>query len=691
MKHRPAKSILLQLQQAPFLLLLSAFIVGILVADNFYGLPLLLWAGLFFAFLSMLLLLHAKRTLAASYGILRFVFVVGTLASLGGLVCNLNKPQTQKTWVGHHLQNARALSGSVVAPPRQTEKTWSYKIALNKLYANGRWQRVSGIINLYIYKADSAKIFAQGNELLLPASLRPIENSGNPFAFDYQLFMARKGVYHQLLTASDKVSVIAKGKGEGRTGRFRNYIAHCIDRSIAQADVAGLAKAILINDRVQLDDALQQAYATTGITHIIAISGMHILLLASVLSWAVRFIKLETWRRIYLSAIVLIVWLYLALTGFPPSGIRAGIMYTALAMATVLGLQGNSLNAWAMAAFFMLVFNPGWLYDVGAQLSFMAVLSILLFYQPIRKLLSPPTKILRWLWEAVALGLAVQILVFPIVVYYFHQFPVWVLLANLPAGLFSTVLMAAGVAVILLYTLRLFAVAKIVGSVVIFMANNFHELIKWLATHSPDVSRNIYLSYLQLLLLLVFTFCCARFFLIESSKWYLYASILFFGLFGIDKLATQFRAMGQDKLVVYNTNGSVIDHFRGLGATHYRTTNAQVQKYVQMPALSGFQTKSRVWDTAQNLQIFKASGMTVLLCRSFDAATVKPLDVDILVLDKLCAYRPKEWSAAFHPRWIILDGSFGSYKGRKWQHDLRQLGARVHYVREDGAFIYPKK
>lgn len=198
------------------------------------------------------------------------------------------------------------------------------------------------------------------------------------------------------------------------------------------ADAQAVVEAMTLGDKRVLRKDLKDVYAVAGGAHVLALSGLHLSIIASILFLLFR------GRRRYLLGHILVVatiWLYVFLVGMPASVVRAAVMLTVYALVDSLRRDRVSLNTWALAAVVMLVAHPLYLWDVGFQMSFMAVLGIILFARPLSRLLSDTHlsrfRLFRWGWSLVAVSLAAQIGVGPLVVYYFGRFPCYFILTNL--------------------------------------------------------------------------------------------------------------------------------------------------------------------------------------------------------------------------------------------------------------------
>ena len=245
---------------------------------------------------------------------------------------------------------------------------------------------------------------------------------------------------------------------------FRHYIKARREYAIASALVLG------IKDDVDL--ATKQAYTATGTTHIMAVSGLQVGLLFAAMSWLLRLVfgrmrGFQLWSALVGLGVI---WSYAFLTGLSASVLRATVMFTVIIVGRALGRQDSIFNTLGVAAFGLLVWNPFLVADVGFQLSFLAVLSIVYVQPRIARWLDVEAyfyarrrpwqpKAVQWawrgsgwfldkVWQAVALSLAAQVATFGLGLYYFHQFPLSFLFSNLIAVPISSGAVYVGLALL---------------------------------------------------------------------------------------------------------------------------------------------------------------------------------------------------------------------------------------------------
>lgn len=211
----------------------------------------------------------------------------------------------------------------------------------------------------------------------------------------------------------------------------------------------GIAEALLIGHTNDLDKDLVQAYSNTGVVHIIAISGMHLALIYGLLVWL--FARIPLVNKSKIAQVVLILcclWLFSLLTGAASSVLRSAVMFTFIAVGKNLSKQSSIYNSLAASAFVMLCYNPYFLWDVGFQLSYLAVIGIIIFQKSIYKWVYIKNKWVNKIWQLMAVSLPAQVLTFPVCIYYFHQFPNLFLITNIIAVPLSGVILFAEIGLV---------------------------------------------------------------------------------------------------------------------------------------------------------------------------------------------------------------------------------------------------
>ena len=284
--------------------------------------------------------------------------------------------------------------------------------------------------------------------------------------------------------------------------------------------------------------------------HVLAVSGLHIgilyLLVGFLLKPLERTRKLKVLRGV---VILLIIWGFALLTGLSPSIKRAATMFSFIVVADAFNRNTNIYNTIAASALFLLVIDPALLMSVGFQLSYLAVLSIVLLYRPIFNILPASNVVLNKIWEILSVSLAAQLAVFPLSIYYFHQFPVYFLLANLVIMPLAGLNLITGIFSVVFYKI------PFVGDAFLFTTetglswqNGFTEILASL----PNATLNyLHFSILTVVLLYVLL-AVALLFGFSKSKWSFFSLLFLIISFSGYYAFNEYRIIMNNEVVVFH-------------------------------------------------------------------------------------------------------------------------------------------
>lgn len=303
----------------------------------------------------------------------------------------------------------------------------------------------------------------------------------------------KKKVGLERLAAIDRLKIIAL--------RFRSRLLdEYLKLGFDGQDYAVMA-AMTLGDKSGLGKELKDDYSVSGAAHVLALSGLHLSIIYAILSLLFGY---RRWRTVGMVMTILAIWAYVFMVGMSVSVMRSAIMLTVYSFISLLNRDRLSLNSLAVAAVIILLCNPLSFYDVGFQMSFMSVLSIIIFYRPILNFMHERVRclpVVSWLWQLMAVSVAAQIGVAPLVAFYFGRFSCYFLLANvivIPAA--TVILYGAVFAIPFSFSqtlLHLFA--GILANVVSFL--NFS--VRMVASLPGASIENISLSVFQLVLVYI--------------------------------------------------------------------------------------------------------------------------------------------------------------------------------------------
>lgn len=289
--------------------------------------------------------------------------------------------------------------------------------------------------NLKVYLADSL-MPVQGEIWQFCGKLAPISGSRNPGSPDFRSIMGRKSCWYRFYVSDKPVSCSTNRMVQDEKRRFTSAAIRreVSDHWHGETEEVSLLKAVCLGDRSTLTDEMLQAYKASGGMHLLAVSGLHVGLIWWVLQYMTRWLK-RIFRSEWQRALVVIglLWFYAFVTGFSSSVCRSVTMFTFFTASRLLGQRIHSLNGILVSAFLLVLIDPLRLLDVGFQLSYAAITGIVTLYPLARRVLRVKNRVIRWLLEASSVSLSAQLATFPLVIFYFHQLPLYSFLTSLVA------------------------------------------------------------------------------------------------------------------------------------------------------------------------------------------------------------------------------------------------------------------
>ena len=398
-----------------------------------FRLTIFMAAGIFFAetfrmdvglypIVALFVLLFALGFLLRSHSYdKRWLFGAGTsvfMFLVGVILTDHAWKEVKMDW----NKEKQVYAGSVVETP--LEKSRTYQCRLD----------VSGKeVLLYLPKDSLSASIAIGDDLVFHARLDAPQNKDGFQTFDYARYL-----YHDGISGTAFVPADAWQKTEKRENiswkqqalLFREQLLDKYRQWGVEAEQLPVLSALTLGYKGDVDKETLKAYSVAGISHVLALSGMHIGIIWLLLSGLLKPLERKHWKWLKWLLTTLTLWAFAFVVGLEASVVRAVVMCMLMELGSLSGTRPLSMNTLIMAAFFMLLYQPFYLFDVGFQLSFVAVASILIFYPLIYGCLSVKHRLARWIWGTLSVSMAAQLGTAPLVMYYFSNFSVYFLIAN---------------------------------------------------------------------------------------------------------------------------------------------------------------------------------------------------------------------------------------------------------------------
>lgn len=382
------------------------------------------------AVLLLFLLIGRYRHARWGYGVAVYLF-------LGGVGFCLMSRQLEKTAFPFPNETA-VYQVRIREHPEAKERSILCKVSLLGEISRDTMERYSRnpLFLLYFPKDSAAATLRRGDELLVHARLVPPANNGNPDEFDYARYLRRKGCSGTAYVAAGHWRKTGHDASRSLSQVALDYRERVVAlyRSLGfRGEVLAVLSALTVGDKEELSDDIVETYSVAGASHVLALSGLHIGFLYALL-WFVLSPLWKRWQRLKPFLILLLVFslvFFAFFTGLSASVVRSVVMFSLLAFAGLQSEKPLTLNTLAATAFLMLLCRPAWLFDVGFQLSFLAVASIVLVRPKLYALWQVDNRFLRQVWGLLTVSVAAQLGTAPLVAFYFSRFSTHFLLANL--------------------------------------------------------------------------------------------------------------------------------------------------------------------------------------------------------------------------------------------------------------------
>lgn len=274
-----------------------------------------------------------------------------------------------------------------------------------------------------------------------------------PNQFDYSSLLARRQIYYQ--TFISEYNLVGQHRSlMSLASEYRNKLIDVYQKVGFTGDRLGVLVALTLGNKSYLNRDIKSSFAQAGAMHILAVSGLHVGIVFMIFNTLFKVFPNKSFFS-FLKAVILlfVIWSFALLTGFAPSVQRAACMFSIIILATALNRSSNILNSIFGSAFILLLINLNSIFEVGFQLSYSAVLGIVLIYPVIYPMLVTKHKILNWFTGVILVSISAQLATLPFTLYYFHQFPNWFLLINIIVIPLAFVLVGLSILLHILYAI----------------------------------------------------------------------------------------------------------------------------------------------------------------------------------------------------------------------------------------------
>ena len=499
--------------------------------------------------------------------------------------------------------------------------------------------------------------------------------------------MARQHVLHQM-TIYDK-SIIhlnnPKTSLKGLAHLFRQKINTSLQKHRFKGDELAIINALLLGQRQEISKEIIENYQNAGAIHILAVSGLHVGIILLLLNFLLKPLeKLKHGKVAKLIFVVLFLWTFAFIAGLSASVIRAVSMFTAVAIAWATKKEISTYKTLLISIFFLLLFNPFYLFEVGFQLSYLAVFFIVWIQPQLYNLWQPTFKVIDYPWQLFTVSVAAQLGVLPLSLYYFNQFPGLFFIANLLIIPFLGLILGLGILIILLSLLDILPnfIAHIYEQI-IFLLNS---TVAWIGKQESFLFQNISFTILSTILSYAVIIAFFKWFETKNKSLLKYALIAV-ALFQSNLIIEKYQSNTSTEFVVFNkSRNSILALKNGSHLMIEHNLDSITSNIIVRDYLIG--TNSKIKTSKSGIEnVYQLASKKLLVIDSLGIYSELNFKPDLVLLINSPNINLQRLIDQVQPKKIIADAS--NYKShiKHWQKTSKNNNISFHYTVKDGAFI----
>ena len=689
----------------PFFRIALFYILGILIATFFkIEISLLNLLLLFLLFFISHFITHKRIRFQYLFSIFLFVFLIAS-----GIYFT-NKLQ-DKAKINEIAEESFVMA-RISKEPVVKENTIQTNLAIEAIREKNNWRKTTGNVLLILEKDSAAYRLQKGDYIQFEPDFKEISSNKNPETFDYKQYLFFHLISKQSYLKSNKWKRISNKKSTALSDKIaaiRKDLLQRYKQYHIQGNELAVLSALTLGYKNELDSEIKNAYTHTGAIHVLAVSGLHVGIVYFIINYFLRFLsKSRTSRFLRLIITFLGIWFFAFLTGAAASVLRASLMFSIIAIGVSLKRSSSIYNSIFASAFLLLLWNPFLLFDLGFQLSYAALISIIYFQPLIAKCFTFKYKIFQWAWEVSAVSLAAQIGTLPITLYYFHQFPLYFWLSSWIVIPTATIIIWLAFIFFIFSGIPLIAnvFAYTLSQIIHFQNLAIQEIEQWPYAWIKDISIDkwqVLLLITSILLLMKFTYKFT-----SKNLWYFLSFALLFFIYTDAKV---FLQLNQNQIVIYDINresainfiygkenillSSLNDNEKKIKfniKNHWLSMGLEQERMLSIKQLDQtyfltniLKARSTVYFSKNNFVQFKNNRLLILHKRNqLQKLKAQKINLDFIVISNNFKTPLDTLNKYFSYNKIIVDASNSKRNELFWK---QQASDDIYIISEKGAFV----
>ena len=585
--------------------------------------------GLLFL-LTALLLIAASLTFIMLFNSSLVNISYGLILTLALTVCGYLLYSNEKNRISELEQEKCVIICTLSDFPEEKENSYKAKVKLLGVYDTVGIKTVNGSMLFYIKKDSSLTALLPGDILKISCIPAEIVNRGNPCEFDYRFYMQNQGIrFMSFINSEDIIDQIIPGKRNITHKALiirQKIIEMYSDRGISGRKLA-LVAAMTVGEKSLLEPDQKENFIRAGVMHIMAVSGLHAVVLSLFVFNLLFFLKRRfNILRILIALIVL--WAFAFVTGLTPSVMRATLMFSFIQLGNLMKRPANSLNSVLASAFVLILIRPSVIFDAGFLLSYSAVIFIILFYRTLYLKLQLNNWLADKIWQSIVVTIVAQAGTLPLTVMLFNRFPVYFLLTNVIIVPLSSLIIIAGCLLPLLYPLGF--ISLMIGAVLNYTTGLTEFLTEMAASLPGSTIAGLGMTVSECILL---TGILALFCSIVLDRQFRFVRFLL-SLILIISFTDTCRSISirkTNELIVYNSPGKTVVGIRTGKILNLYSTGEDIPVEVSRHC-STLDLTIKDTNHPDAVSCIDAEGRKILISGSVDRTMLSSLSPDIVIL-----------------------------------------------------------
>jgi len=570
------------------------------------------------------------------------------------------------------------------------------------------WEYVGSKCILRIYGNSEPGFCRYGRFYLVRGRPDPLVFFSNPHTFNYSAYLASMGVKYLMSCTGNECRQVMNRKSPGMFAfalDIRDRLLKVLKDNGLSGQEFSVSAALLLGYVNDIDPGLKSAFAASGTMHILSVSGMHVGIIFIFLDTVLSFLdKLRYGRSMKCLTEIVFIWSYAAITGFSPAVLRAAASLSLLIAGKSIRRQPEMMNVLSASVFILLISEPGLLTDVGFQLSYLAVIGIVLLYKPIYSLYQTRLWFPEKVWGLIAVSIAAQLSTFPLSLFYFHRFPNYFILSNLIIVPLSNGIIFMGIISLLLSPLPFAGKLSVAG--LKFLVHLLNACVLWIEHLPGSVSRGFFpcLPAVLAIYMLIVSICL---FLMKTKQVFLLVAIACIVILEASVVYDHYKgAKGYHIAVHKGCRGYAIrilkgrkelcfnsglemmnDNYTGEQIMNERMAQKTGQVFIRWMGISGWQKVTGFGEVGRFGHMLVAKGRMIwLLDHDLSPGLRSGIHADIVLITADIHVDMKSLSRVFTAGLVLNVSNASHRKVLKWADEAKRIGLDFYDLRTAGFY-----